>query len=168
MFCWLWLTQDQSLFCQMTQYFEEGKFSSKEVTLQKPVSKPAVLVLSNTNRRQLMWSSKMGALMVISSKYTRQCVQLRPMSTKWKILIKGMKIAGLFVDPKGITLHWNWTLWALMSWEGSLRTILLFHSHLPVPRGTHWTPPKGSNTSSVRCSGMVFFFVNWLSVQYSM
>ena len=53
--------------------------------------KPAVLLRLNTNHRQWMCSSKIWAQMMISSKYTVQCVQVRPLGTR---LINRVKLAG--------------------------------------------------------------------------
>ena len=63
--------------------------------------KPAVLLRWNTYRKQWMCSSKIWAQMMILSKYTRECVQVRPLSTR---LINRVKLAGPFVNLKGITL----------------------------------------------------------------
>ena len=63
--------------------------------------KPAVLLRWNTYRKQWMCSSKIWPQMMILSKYTRECVQVRPLSTR---LINRVKLAGPFVNLKGITL----------------------------------------------------------------
>ena len=72
------------------------------------VSNQQALIRSNISQRQRMWSSKVGALMMISSKYTKQWVQVRLLSARFLNLVR---LAGPFANPNGITVHWNRPRW---------------------------------------------------------
>ena len=76
-----------------------------------------------------------------------------------------MKIAGLFVDPKGITLRWNWTLWV----EKAVLGLSSYFTRICQFPEAHTEPHPKALTHHL--SDVVVWYSSLstvLSVQYSM
>ena len=129
--------------------------------------RPAVRILSNTKRRRRRCSSNEGAQIIISSKYTRQCVQVSSLRARFINLVK---LAGPFVRPNGITLHSNCPLWVKNAVLGLSSSFICICQYPDAKSGqeNHWPPPSASKTSSVLGNGIASFSVHKFSLQQSM
>ena len=90
--------------------------------------------------------------------------QVRPLSARF---INRVKLVGPFVNPKGMTRHWNCPLCAekaVLSLSSSF-TSMCQYPEAKYRLEKQWAPPKASNTSSVRGSGMASFCVSWLNLR---
>ena len=129
---------------------------SEETTRVGFSFRAAVRILSNNNRRRCRCSSREGAQIIISSKYARQCVEVRSLSATFINLVKR---AGPLVSPKGITLHWNCPRWVENA-VLSLSSVFTCTCRYPDARSrqeNHWPPPSASKTSSVLADGICIF-----------
>ena len=124
----------------------------------------AVRILSNNNRRRCRCSSREGAQIIISSKYARQCVEVGSLSARFINLVN---LAGPFVSPKGITLHWNCPRWvenAVLGLSSSF-TCICRYPDAKSRQENHWPPPSASKTSSVLANGIASFDVHKFSLR---
>ena len=117
----------------------------------------AVRILSNNNPKRRRCSSKGGVQIIISSKYARQCVEVSSLSARFINLVN---LAGPFVSPKGITLHWNCPRWVENAVLG------LSNTQTPNPDrrtvGHHPAPPRHHLLLG---NGMASFYVHKLSLR---
>ena len=126
--------------------------------------RPAVCILSDTKRRRRRCSSNEEAQIIISSKYTRQCVQVTWFSARFINLVY---LAGPFVRPTGITLHWNCPRWvenAVLGLSSSF-TCICQCPDAKSRQENHWPPPSAFKISSVLGNGITSFSVHKFSLR---
>ena len=137
---------------------------SEETTRVGFSFRAAVRILSNKNRRRCRCSSREGAQIIISSKYARQCVEVGSLSARFINLVN---LAGPFVSPKGITLHWNCPRWvenAVLGLSSSF-TCICRYPDAKYRQENHGPPPSASKTSSVLANGIASFYVHKFSLR---
>ena len=78
-----------------------------------------------------------------------------------------VNLAGPFVSPKGITLHWNCPRWvenAVLGLSSSF-TCICRYPDARYRHENHGPPPSASKTSSVLANGIASFYVHNFSLR---